>query len=61
MSIVSPITQLTSRGLRKAPVKKIAQQVHDDRRDEDERGPVVGLAQQQPGRDVVARGATADA
>jgi hypothetical protein len=43
---VVPIVQLSSRGLRNAPVKNTGH-VHDDGADEDVAGPVVHLAHQQ--------------
>jgi hypothetical protein len=47
-SIPKPITQLSSRGLRNAPVKKM----HHHRGDEQDRRPVVDLPHQQTAADV---------
>ena len=46
--------QLSSRGRRNAPVKKIRIEVHDDGGDEEQGGPVVDLAHHQPGPGVEA-------
>ena len=49
------MTQLISRGLRKAPVKKTRNMCTDERDDEHQGGPVVDLADDQPALDVEAR------
>ena len=46
------MTQLISRGLRKAPVKKTRSHVHEDGHREDEGGPVVDLPDEQAATDV---------
>ena len=47
-----PMIQLSSRGLRKAPVKNTRQHVDQHGRNEHQRGPVVDLAHDQAAADV---------
>jgi hypothetical protein len=46
------MTQFSSRGLRKAPVKKVAHEVDDDRHHEQQGCPVVDLPHEQAAADV---------